>query len=105
MPRTASDPPLTSPANPAVRRLARLRRRREAGLVLLEGPRVVQEAVAAGVPLELLALREGTISEVACPLTVILSRGLFQTLSETASPQGVLAVGRAGAAPLEAALE
>lgn len=73
--------------------------------MLLEGPRVVEEAVAAGVPLDLLALREGTAFEVACPLTVTLSRGLFRTLSETASPQGVLAVGRAGTAPLQAALE
>ena len=34
-------------------------RRREPGSVLLEGPRVVSEAVACGVRLELLAVREG----------------------------------------------
>ncbi|MGH7902571.1 MAG: TrmH family RNA methyltransferase [Candidatus Dormibacteraceae bacterium] len=104
MPRTASDQPLSSPDNPAVRRLRRLLRRREEGLVFLEGPRVVAAAVAARVPLELLALREGSAFEAPAEQTVTLAPGLFRELSRTVTPQGVLAIGRAGTASLDAAL-
>jgi RNA methyltransferase, TrmH family len=63
--------------------------------VLLEGPRVVRQAVAAGVHLDLLALREGDQLDLTADRTVVLSRGLFRDLSQTQTPQGVLAVGRA----------
>jgi RNA methyltransferase, TrmH family len=63
--------------------------------VLLEGPRVIRQAVAAGVHLELLALREGDEFAIDADRTVVLSRGLFRDLSQTRTPQGVLAVGRA----------
>jgi RNA methyltransferase, TrmH family len=65
------------------------------GEVLLEGPRVVRQAVAAGVHLDLLALREGDEFAIAADRTVILARGVFRDLSQTRTPQGVLAVGRA----------
>jgi len=67
--------------------------------VLLEGPRVVRQALAAGVHLDLLVLREGEHLDVAADRTVFLARGLFRELSQTRTPQGVLAVGRAGFAP------
>jgi RNA methyltransferase, TrmH family len=71
--------------------------------VLLEGPRVVRQAVAAGVHLDLLALREGDEFAVGADRTVVLSRGLFRDLSQTQTPQGVLAVGRAAlSSPAEA---
>ncbi|MDQ6919742.1 MAG: RNA methyltransferase [Candidatus Dormibacteraeota bacterium] len=63
--------------------------------VLLEGPRIVRQALAAGVHLEVLALREGDAFAAAADRTVVLSRGLFRDLSQTQTPQGVLAVGRA----------
>jgi RNA methyltransferase, TrmH family len=63
--------------------------------VLLEGPRVVRQAVAAGVHLDLLALREGDELAIAADRTVVLARGLFGELSQTQTPQGVLAIGRA----------
>ena len=66
---------------------------------------MVTEAVAAGVHLDLLALREGTEFQAPAESRVILSRGLFRELSGTATPQGVLAVGRARLAPIETALE
>ena len=80
----------------------------------MEGPRVVRQAVAAGVHLELLALREGDLSDAetwAPPWAagwesdrkVTLARGVFRTLSQTESPQGVLAVGRAALASFAAA--
>ena len=63
--------------------------------MLLEGPRVIAEAEAAGLPIALLALREGTSSRVRAAATVILSRGLFRSLSQVETPQGVLAVATA----------
>jgi TrmH family RNA methyltransferase len=71
--------------------------------VLLEGPRVVREALKAGIRLELLALREGETFEGEAARTVLLSRGLFRDLSQTETPQGVLAVACAALQPLEAA--
>ena len=65
---------------------------------------MVRQAVAAGVHLDLLALREGDQLDVVADRTVLLSRGLFRDLSQTHSPQGVLAVGRAGLAPAVKAL-
>jgi len=72
--------------------------------VLLEGPRVVRQALAAGVHLDLLILREGDQLDVAADRTVFLARGLFRDLSQTRTPQGVLAIGRAGFAPAEKAV-
>jgi TrmH family RNA methyltransferase len=51
--------------------------------------------VAAGVHLDLLVLREGEEFAVAADRTVLLARRLIRDLSQTSTPQGVLAVGRA----------
>lgn len=59
----------------------------------------MRQALAAGVHLDLLVLREGEHLDVAADRTVFLARGLFRELSQTRTPQGVLAVGRAGFAP------
>jgi TrmH family RNA methyltransferase len=94
--KTTSDQPLiSSPENEVVRRLRRLARRREPGFALLEGPRVVAEAAAAGVPIELLVLRAGDGFEVAAERTVTFSRGLFAEVAHTETPQGVIAIARA----------
>ena len=85
---------LTSPENEVVRRLQRLARRREPGFALLEGPRVVAEAVAAGVELELLAVREGDEYALDAAQRVTLSRGVFRSVSQTVTPQGVIAIGK-----------
>jgi TrmH family RNA methyltransferase len=85
---------ISSPENEVVRRLRRLARRREPGIALLEGPRVVAEASAAGLELELLAVREGDEFEVEAAQRVTLSRGLFATVSQTVTPQGVIAIAR-----------
>ena len=74
--------------------MQRLARRREPGFALLEGPRVVAEAVAAGVELELIAVREGDVSEADAPRRIILSRGVFRSISQTVTPQGVIAIAR-----------
>lgn len=77
-----------------MRRLRRLARRREPGIALLEGPRVVAEAEAAGLTLELLVVREGDECRAAAAKRVTLSRGLFRDLSQTVTPQGVIAIAR-----------
>jgi TrmH family RNA methyltransferase len=74
--------------------LRRLAHRREPGFALLEGPRVVGEAVAAGVALELLAVREGDDFAVEGERTVTLSSAVFRSISQTVTPQGVLAIAR-----------
>ncbi len=62
---------------------------------MLEGPRVVREAAAAGLELELLALREGvTDVGVDARRTVVLSERVFKTVSDTVTPQGVMAIAR-----------
>ncbi len=87
-----------------VRRLRRLGLRREPGSVLLEGPRVVGEAAGCGIHLELLAIREGESFDAPADRLVVLTERVFASASQTLTPQGVLAIGRAEAAPVEAAL-
>src|SRR5215471_18215525 len=92
--RTTSSQLLQSPDNELVRRLRRLVRRREPGEVLLEGPRVVREAVACGVELAVLALREGVRFAAPADRVVTLGDRAFSSVSQTVTPQGVLAIAR-----------
>ncbi len=79
--------------------------RRQPGEVLLEGPRVVREAALAGVDLELLVLREDAPPlDVPADRTVVLSERLFNSLSTTMTPQGVMAVAHRDTVPLADAL-
>ena len=108
MQRTASNSPaepqlVSSAENEVVRRLRRLAQRREPDEVLLEGPRVVAEAAAAGVELEVLVLREGEEAEVPARRTVVLTPQLFKSVSQTVTPQGVLAIARRPQVSLEEA--
>jgi TrmH family RNA methyltransferase len=101
--RKASDQLIVSPENEVVRRLRHLAHRREPGFALLEGPRVVAEAAAAGVELEVLAVREGDTFIADSSRRVTLARGLFRSISQTVTPQGVLAIARVReSAPAEA---
>ena len=85
---------ISSPDNEVVRRLRRLASRREPGLALLEGPRVVAEAIAAGVELDLVAVREGDEFEVEANSRITLARALFRDVSQTVTPQGVVAIAK-----------
>ena len=87
-----------------VKLLRRLGRRREPGVALLEGPRVVREAAATGVELDLLAVREGDRFDLPAARSVVLSQRVFNSISQTVTPQGVLAVARVEERPLVAAL-
>jgi RNA methyltransferase, TrmH family len=85
--------------------LQRLAHRREPGFALLEGPRVVAEAAAAGVELELLAVREGDEYTVESVRRITLSRGVFRSISQTVTPQGVIAIARVRESPASEAIE
>ncbi len=114
--KTVSDQLLiSSPDNELVKRLRRLAQGRdrrhglqgpESGEVLLEGPRVLAQAVSAGVHIDLLAIREGDNSpELEADRKVTIARGLYASLTTTQSPQGVLAIGRFDFSPLALARE
>jgi TrmH family RNA methyltransferase len=85
---------ISSPENEIVRRIRRLAQRREPGLVLLEGPRVLAEAEAAGVELDVVAVREGDEFTARSGRHVTLTRGVFRALSQTVTPQGVIAIAK-----------
>ena len=96
---------ITSSKNPKlklVRALAgRPKERREAGAFLAEGARLVEEALAAGWPIRFALYAQG-LSERSAQVVEALVRagvetesveaGLFNSVSETESSQGVLAV-------------
>jgi TrmH family RNA methyltransferase len=54
---------------------------------------VVAEAVRAGITLDLLAVREGDKSPVRGP-RLTFTRGLFDKVAQTVTPQGVIAIAR-----------
>jgi RNA methyltransferase, TrmH family len=85
---------ISSPENEIVRRIRRLAQRREPGFVLLEGPRVLLEAEAAGLELEVVAVREGDEFAARSGRQVTLARGLFRSVSQTVTPQGVIAIAK-----------
>jgi len=55
---------------------------------------VVAEAAAAGIELELLAVREGDDFEAGAKHRITLTRGLFRDVAQTVTPQGVMAIAR-----------
>jgi TrmH family RNA methyltransferase len=105
---------ITSAANPVIARvrglLARRDRRAEDHAFVAEGARAVADALEAGVLPHLLLLREGTPLPPGLPREVDLrftSVKLFDSLSDVANPQGILAIlpmpelpERSGAVPL-----
>lgn len=92
MPRPSPDQLITSPDNEIVRRFHRLGVRREPGFALLEGPRVVAEAKAAGLAIEVLAVREGGKAPFHTEHRVTLGDRAFKAASQTVTPQGVIAI-------------
>lgn len=87
-----------------VRRVRRLLQRRQPGEILLEGPRVIAEAVACGLELDLLVVREGESFDVAARRGITVSGAVFKSLSQTVSPQGALAIAHRELDGFEAAL-
>lgn len=100
---------ITSPQNPLIKQarllLAKRREREKAGLAVLEGVRLAEDAVAAGIPIphyfyteELLARERG--ARLAERLAAAGARGyrvppgLLQEVADTETPQGIVAVFR-----------
>jgi RNA methyltransferase, TrmH family len=55
---------------------------------------VVAEAVHAGLEIELLVVREGDECSVGAARKVTFTRGLFRSVAQTVTPQGVIAIAR-----------
>src|SRR5256712_6271321 len=89
-----SDQLISSPDSEVVRRLRRLAHRRDPGLVLLEGPRVLAEAKAAGLTFELIVVREGDKLPFHTESRVTLTAGAYRAATQTVTPQGVMAIAR-----------
>ncbi|OAT79453.1 hypothetical protein A6M21_01235 [Desulfotomaculum copahuensis] len=97
-----------------MRRLAGRRFREREGKFILEGVRLLEEALAAGWMVETLVHTAGAASGAGRTLTdTVRERGgrvlevtdeLFRTLADTVSPQGVLAVARRTAYTLDGLL-
>ena len=88
-----------------MRRLRRLATRREPGFALLEGPRVLSEAKAAGLEFELIAAREGDKLPFHVESRVTLTPGAFRAATQTVTPQGVIAIVRVHEAPPSEAIQ
>lgn len=96
---------ITSPGNQVVRLVRSLDRRKgreEEGLFVVEGERAVVDALDAGIEPRVLVLREGfgpsslalaaIVAAEAPDIVRVLSAALFDSLTDTVSPQGVLAL-------------
>jgi RNA methyltransferase, TrmH family len=66
---------------------------------------VLAEAEAAGLELELVAVREGDEFETRSGKRVVLSPGVFRAVSQTVTPQGVIAIARIVEPDAQAAIE
>jgi RNA methyltransferase, TrmH family len=92
---------VTSASNPRIASARRLRRRSErarSGRLLLEGERVILEALELGVVEDLFVLSDaGAIhaaAESASVPAVVVSEPVMRSLSDTVTPQGAVAVAR-----------
>lgn len=109
---------ITSSKNPRIKnaqRLHRKRHRQQMGTLLLEGVRLVGDAVASGVDVqtlfyapELIAHNESaqsllnTLADLSCEL-VACAAPVFGALTETVTPQGIAAIVTQPALPLPSA--
>lgn len=91
--------------HPDVDRLRRLLRRRSDRVAerafVLEGPKLLAEAVAAGAPIEAVYVSPDA-PPVDYPDVRVLGRGVMERVADTVTPQPVLAVCRAVDVPLAA---
>ena len=92
---------IRNPQIQALRKLSRTRERREQGRFLVEGPRMAEEALAAGwcelVLVSHLTERNAAVAEKAeqTGIEVIrVSEAVMESLSENRTPQGILCVCR-----------
>ena len=82
-----------------LRQLNQKKGRREQGLFLAEGPHLVEEAIKSGADISLMVVEEGREETFASLLAgtdearlIRVSRAVMESISETRTPQGILAV-------------
>lgn len=95
-------PVITSTRNPrvqAARGLQRARERRAQGRHLVEGPRAVREALAAGVVEQVFVTESAAGTELGHPVVVVADH-VLDHLAEATTPQGIVAVARTVTATL-----
>ncbi len=100
---TADLPVLTSTRNPrvqAARGLRRARERRAQGRHLVEGPRAVAEAVAAGVVEEVFVTERVALPDADVPVHLVADH-VLDHLADATTPQGIVAVARTVPARLD----
>ena len=96
---------ITSRKNPLIMELAALRKEADPDLILLEGPKLVEEALKASLRIETLIIQEGARGwDDSCQLvegakqrarrTLFVSESVFRALSDVEEPQGIAAVCR-----------
>ncbi len=89
---------ITSRTNPRIQRARSLREskyRKETGCHFVEGDKLVREAMASGVALETVFVREGYAGPVAFPCeTVLVTDGVMDALSTAGTPQSLCAVAK-----------
>ena len=85
---------IVSKQNPLVKALASLKEkkgRRERGAFLVEGVKMVREAIAAGMQVRSLVLREDYAGETYGLPAVLLGEGAFAAVCDEKTPQGIAA--------------
>jgi TrmH family RNA methyltransferase len=88
------DEVVTSRSNPLVARLRALKSRADADLALVEGPKLLAEAVSAGAAIvEVAAGPDASVPDVPVPVRRVAA-DLLASLSEMETSQGVLAIVR-----------
>jgi len=100
---TATGQVLTSTRNPrvqAARGLRRARERRAQGRHLVEGPRAVAEALAAGVVEELFVTERMPVPDTDLPVHRVADH-VLDHLADASTPQGIVAVARTVPADLD----
>ncbi len=89
---------ISSPSNAVIKHIKRLSGaayRKKCGEFLLEGRRLVEDAVNLGTEVSCVVLSDAYDGpEIAVARTYRVPQALFCTLSETVSPQGILAVAK-----------
>ena len=87
---------ITSRTNPRVQRARSLREskyRKETGCHLVEGDKLVREALTSGVALETVFVREGYAGAADFPCdTLLVTDGVMDALSTAGTPQSLCAV-------------
>ena len=86
---------IRSRANPSLKRVDRVARGKEPDAMLLEGERLVLDALGAGLEAELLLVREDQVELLARhegPRTLAVAPSLFERLGTLSTPPGVLGI-------------